>query len=287
MTTLFYDYRNQFFAIAQKAALAILSAKKEGTVVQQKADASPVTQADLAANQVITDGLIQLGQQASVQIPIISEESENIPWAIRKNWTTCWMVDPLDGTREFIAGSSEYTINIALIHNGAPVAGLVMVPETDLYYFGAQGYGSFKFQGKNLPSEISDHWHPIFGKETNSTKIVLRSRFHFDVATQNFIEAISTAIPGITQKTMGSSLKFCEIASGAASVYPKFGTTMEWDTAAGDAICRSAGCAVLNSQTGQLLRYNRSDLTNPHFLALTPTFRNLYEHLQIESSATT
>ncbi len=259
----------QHLKIAIKAA--ILAGKEIMKVyvhdfdVILKSDHSPLTEADQAANKVI----VILLQQTPV--PIISEENKQIPYEIRKDWKSCWIVDPLDGTKEFIKKNDEFTVNIALVKEGLPALGVILVPATgELYYAIVDEGKAFKVQLRD-DEEAMDS---LFAKAKPITPFihpnllrVVASRSHLNEATSQFMEQMereSKRPPEIVSK--GSSLKFCLIAEGLADVYPRFAPTMEWDTAAGHAICKAVGIPVLDMNTGLEMKYNKKNLLNNHFL---------------------
>lgn len=218
--------------------------------VQEKSDNSPVTKADLAANEVISEKL------KSTKIPILSEEDKAIPFKVRSKWKRCWLVDPLDGTKEFIKRNGEFTVNIALIEDNQPVLGVVYIPVKKQLYFGGIGMGAFsQFSGESaIPMERSSS--PSFGIR------IVTSRSHLNQETKDYIENFEEAavIPS------GSSLKFMLIAENKADIYPRFGPTMEWDTAASHAILRGMGIEILNTEDQRPLTYNKKDLHNPFFI---------------------
>ncbi|MFI5150612.1 MAG: 3'(2'),5'-bisphosphate nucleotidase CysQ [Bacteroidia bacterium] len=235
--------------------------------VEYKSDASPLTAADKNAHNRIADALDPLG------IPLLSEEGRDIPYAERKNWKQLWIVDPLDGTKEFVKRNGEFTVNIALIENQQPVLGVIYQPTTGLLYFGSRGTGSFKRSDcdteeiKNtsldelmLRSDRLPQPHP------SSSLRVLASRSHMNKETSNYIETLGTKGKPVSLLNAGSSLKFCLIAEGKADLYPRFGPCSEWDTAAGQAIVECAGGKVIDFQTRLPLVYNRQDILNKAFL---------------------
>ena len=232
--------------------MAIYSKKDLG--VELKADESPLTLADQAANEVICRALEKL----SVQYPIISEENKAVPYETRKNYDYHWLVDPLDGTKEFIKRNGEFTVNIALIHAGKPVMGVVYVPCFDETYWGAEGVGAFlEANGKTTRLEV-----PAFKLADEGLNVVC-SRSHLNDDTQAFVDKLKN--PSLVPT--GSSLKFLIIAKGEAHVYPRLGPTMEWDTAAAQAVLEQAGGSVIDEETKQPLRYNKENLLNPYFIA--------------------
>ena len=213
--------------------------------VEYKLDHSPLTQADLASHQILETGLARLEPHC----PVLSEESVEIPYDERKYWRHFWMVDPLDGTREFLRRTGEFTVNIALIEDGHPVLGVVYAPVIDRLYFAARGAGAYRTDGEaTTPIKVAP-------STTGSTRCVV-SRSHGAEQNTN----------GYETRVMGSSLKFCLIAEGAADIYPRNGPTMEWDTAAAHCILEEAGGSITDLE-GNPLRYNKNILQNPGFVA--------------------
>ena len=237
--------------------------------LQRKADASPVTQADIDASQIIERALGELPWQ----LPVISEESEPAPYDLRRHWHRYWLVDPIDGTREFIDGSDEYTVNIALIEDGQPRWGAVYQPVAGAYYWGGGEIGAWL--GHKNPRRL--RCDDISARLAASEALrVLTSRRHGTAALDRWwteLERLYTA----RRIACGSSLKFCVIASGGADLYPRFGHTSEWDTAAGQAVLEGAGGAIVSSD-GNELAYNRKpSLLNSEFLALGASAGTLLE----------
>jgi 3'(2'), 5'-bisphosphate nucleotidase len=227
-----------------------------------KDDKSPVTLADLESNQFISESI------RSANIPVLSEESVTISWEIRKKWNKCWLIDPLDGTKEFIHKRDEFTINIALIESKTPVLGVVYAPVLNLLYYGMKSLGSYKVNlipGMSV-SSIKQNAIRINSGEPSQPLKLIASRSHFTDETSRFVVRLSdyTRIEQLSPR--GSSLKLCMIAEGSADIYPRFGPTMEWDTAAGQAIVFNAGGTVLDTTTCQSLVYNKKDLKNPYFI---------------------
>jgi 3'(2'), 5'-bisphosphate nucleotidase len=245
--------RDGVIAITRQAAAAILTVYDSEFAVQHKDDRSPLTAADLAAHRCIVEGLRAL----TPDIPVLSEESRDADIAERRAWTRLWLVDPLDGTREFIKRNGEFTVNIALIEGGAAVFGVIQQPVTGALWHGMPGHGTFRRDGDAdvairacIPAA--------------SPLRIAASRSHRDARTQ----ALLDALPGSEVVGCGSSLKFCRLAEGAIDLYPRFGPTSEWDTAAGQAILEAAGGAVLDLR-GRPFRYNQRDgLLNGDFIAL-------------------
>lgn len=241
----------------------IMNIYKRDFEVQFKEDTSPLTEADQAANKVIVDLLAQ------TPYPIISEENKQLPYEKRKNWTSCWIVDPLDGTKEFIKKNDEFTVNIALVENGVPIMGVIFVPATAQLYFAIVEEGkSFKctLENKNIDT-IFEQAVVVSPKNHPTLLRVVGSRSHMNDDTLNFLETLKNKSKKEIQiVSKGSSLKLCLVAEGAADVYPRFAPTMEWDTAAGHAICKAAGVQVVDQQTAKEMSYNKENLLNNYFL---------------------
>jgi len=222
--------------------------------IESKADDSPLTIADRASNEIINDGL----QNLSESYPIVSEENPDIEYSIRKEYDRFWLVDPLDGTKEFIKRNGEFTVNIALIEFGYPIMGVVYVPATEELYYSYSGNGAHK-RKRNTDHPISCQSFTL--KDSNLN--VVSSRSHINADTQDFLDRLKK--PKIVPK--GSSLKFLIMAEGKADIYPRLGPTMEWDTGAAQAILEEAGGLVINSENYERLKYNKPSLLNPHFIA--------------------
>ena len=239
--------------IAKEAGDAIMQIYKQDFEVEYKQDNSPLTLADKKANDIIENGLNKL----SVNFPILSEEGKEIPYEVRKRWEYFWLVDPLDGTKEFVKKNGEFTVNIALICKGAPVLGVVYAPALDVCYWAKQDEGAFK-DGQKLPLKTES--------QRNTYKIVA-SRSHMSDETQAFIDAIDTD----KEKeliSIGSSLKICLVAEGEADIYPRLGKTMEWDTGAAHAIACEASFSLNrydNFVYSEQL-YNKNKLLNDWFV---------------------
>ena len=249
------ELREAVIAIACRAAGEILDVYASEFAITRKDDRSPLTAADLASHRCIVEGLRAL----TPDIPVLSEESRDIDIARRREWTTLWLVDPLDGTREFIKRNGEFTVNIALIKDGVATFGVIQQPVTGVLWHGALGGGAFRRERSEESEEI-----PIRVRTPATMPLrVAASRSHRDERTQ----ALLDALPDSQAVACGSSLKFCRIAEGGIDLYPRFGPTSEWDTAAGQAILEAAGGAVLDPR-GRPLRYNQRDtLLNGDFLA--------------------
>lgn len=233
--------------------------------VEYKDDKSPLTQADKNANELINEHLVATG------IPVISEESKELPYAVRKHWQTCWIVDPLDGTKEFVKRNGEFTVNIALVEQGKPKLGVIYVPVEKILYYGLVDEGkSFKaVVDSKIPNleEIINIASEIRPSNTAKGKIrVVGSRSHMNEETLEFVEGLKEQFNSIEIVSKGSSLKFCLVAEGNADLYPRFAPTYEWDTAAGQAICEAVGLQVLSVSSNKPLLYNKENLLNPGFI---------------------
>ncbi len=245
--------------IVKQAGEAVLRVYGREFAVDSKADDSPVTEADLAAHRVIADGL----RAAWPSIPVLSEESSVLAGhERRRTWRRCWLVDPLDGTKEFVSRNGQFTVNVALIERGRPAAGVVYAPVWDWLYWGGPGRGAFKSCGGGPPDEIRCRPEPSAGRIR-----VVRSRSHLNAETARVLRRLEQRFDEVSQIAMGSSLKICLIAEGRADLYPRLGPTMEWDTAAAHAVLAGAG-GRLEACPGRCeLAYNKADLRNPWFVA--------------------
>ena len=254
MSEAFESLAGRVVAIARAAGREILEVYARGaTATTLKADDSPLTAADLRSQRLIMSALAAL----TPGVPVLSEEADRPPWAERSRWTRHWLVDPLDGTREFLSRNGEFTVNIALIEAHAPVLGIVHVPVSDTTYRGIPGEGAWREVG-GAPSQALH----AATRAADPVRVV-GSRSHRGDSLAGFLERLGRH----ELKAVGSSLKFCMIAEGAADVYPRLGPTSEWDTAAGHAVAVAAGGAVVELD-GQPLRYNtREGLLNPFFVA--------------------
>lgn len=242
-------------SLAKQAGKQILSIYHSDFTVEYKADKSPVTAADMAAHHTICQGLKQL----TPEIPILSEELTITDFAERQHWQRYWLIDPLDGTKEFLEKNGEFTINIALIENHVPTLGVIYAPAFDFCYFAGADQGAFK-QIAEQEAELlqTSSW------KKDSSIIIAMSRRHGTDSLQHFF----TQFPALSLIRCGSSLKFCWLAEGFADVYPRFSPTSEWDTAAGQCILKEAGGTLIDSQ-GQILRYNtKPSVRNTAFLAV-------------------
>jgi 3'(2'), 5'-bisphosphate nucleotidase len=238
--------------IARRAGAAILEAYDAGEIaVTDKADASPLTQADLRSHRTIVDGLRHL----TPAWPVLSEESASIDYAERSRWSRYWLVDPLDGTREFVSHNGEFTVNIALIDGHDPVLGIVFAPARDLLYYGIPGVGAFRVHNNEGATPI------VVRRHAASPLRIVGSRSH----RGDSLDRLLSQVGPHELIAIGSSLKLCMVAEGSADLYPRLGPTSEWDTAAAHAVVLAAGGYVTDT-TGAPLTYNKPDLLNPHFL---------------------
>ena len=247
-----------------KAGEAIMKVYSNKIDVVYKEDESPLTLADKNANKIINKYLVKS------KIPIISEENKILTYEERKNWKQCWIVDPLDGTKEFIKRNGEFTVNIALIKNNKPIIGVIYVPVSKTLYFtsdnSSKSYKAILKTNTIIIDEIFNNAVQIFPTQKNNNILrIVGSRSHLNDTTKNYISKIEKKNKTrIVSK--GSSLKFCLVAEGEAEIYPRFAPTMEWDTAAGQAICEAVGVKVTDVTTNEPLKYNKQNLLNPHFL---------------------
>jgi 3'(2'), 5'-bisphosphate nucleotidase len=249
---------------ALEASKAILEIYHSGASdIEIKGDKSPLTRADTASHDVIMSYL------EATDIPVLSEEGRDIPYQERKDWKQLWIVDPIDGTKEFIKRNGDFTVNIALIENNRPLMGVIFVPVTGDLYFSSKELGAFKVavhledydvevllsKGNKLPLQRED-----------KTFTIVASRSHMSAETREYIHQMREIHGDVKLISKGSSLKLCMVAQGAANCYPRFAPTMEWDTAAGQAICEHAGFEVIDWDTKKNMLYNREELLNNWFL---------------------
>lgn len=235
--------------------------------IERKADNSPLTIADRKAHEAIEAIL------SKTPFPILSEEGKHLDYSVRQGWEMLWVVDPLDGTKEFIKRNGEFTVNIALIKNSVPVLGVIYVPVKKDLYFAVEGVGAYKCSGLiGLEDDSVTFKHMIKDSERiplNDPKdhfIVVASRSHLSPETEEYIAELKKKHGGVELISSGSSIKICLVAEGIADVYPRFAPTMEWDTAAGHAIARAAGMEVYQFGKNEPLQYNKENLLNPWFI---------------------
>ncbi len=262
---------NELMNVAVNAAIdagnVILNIYNTDFDVEYKKDESPLTLADLKANELIKSRL------DTTSIPVLSEEGKTTPYSERKNWKRLWIVDPLDGTKEFVKKNGEFTVNIALVENNKTVAGVVYAPVLDILYVGINGEGAYKIENASGKKD------KIFDFMNKTTKLpfktnrnyygVVASRSHMNDETARFIEELKAAHSNIEIVSKGSSLKLCLVAEGAADIYPRFAPTSEWDTAAGHAVVKAAGGNVFQAanRTKEVV-YNKEDILNPWFIVV-------------------
>jgi len=235
--------------------------------VNLKSDRTPLTLADKVAHEVIKESL------SKTYIPVLSEEGRNILFEERKNWEYFWIVDPLDGTKEFIKRNGEFTVNIALLQNGYPILGVIYVPVTNELYYSLEGRGAYKESGISNVNIKDFKAENLFRQETKLPQsisrkevVVVESRSHTSTETYEYIEMLSKKVGDIKTIPCGSSLKMCMIAEGNADIYPRLSLSSEWDTAAGQAIVEGAGFQVISYETNERIRYNKEELLNPWFI---------------------
>ena len=255
---------NTAITAALEAGKAILEIYHSGEFdIETKGDNSPLTRADTASHKEIMSFLTK------IDIPVLSEEGKAISYEVRKDWNQLWIVDPIDGTKEFIKRNGEFTVNIALIENQKPLIGVIFVPVTGDLYFSSEEIGTFKatvdlknydvetllLKGNKLPLERED-----------KTFTIVASRSHMSPETETFVQEMRDIHGEVNLISKGSSLKLCMVAEGTANCYPRFAPTMEWDTAAGQAICEHAGFQVIDWKTKENILYNRKELLNNWFL---------------------
>lgn len=247
--------RDSLMAIAKEAGAAILSVYEKDFEVEYKDDRSPLTEADRLSHERIVEGLAAL----DASIPVLSEEGKDIPYEERVNWQRFWLVDPLDGTKEFVKRNGEFTVNIALIEQGYPVLGVIYVPVTDVLYYGEAGKEAVKIASGSMPQTLAVR------KPESGAITIVESRSHPSPELESFMSELQQKYSSIDRISKGSSLKFCAVAEGSAHLYPRMGPTMEWDTAAGQAIVEAAGGSVkwLN---GERVHYNKEILRNDFFI---------------------
>ncbi|HOP46062.1 MAG TPA: 3'(2'),5'-bisphosphate nucleotidase CysQ [Desulfobacteraceae bacterium] len=254
-------------AAAIEAGAAVLEIYRQAFAVEEKADKSPLTIADKRSHEIIEARL------ATFKFPLLSEEGKHLDYALRKNWDFFWIVDPLDGTKEFIKKNDEFTVNIALIQKNAPVMGVIYVPVLRQLYFAAREAGAFRITldgDKNIDGMPLDRFialaTPIHaGIIEGRPFTIVGSRSHATKELEEYVEKKRKEYGDLDFIPAGSSLKFCRVAEGSADVYPRLGPTMEWDTAAGHIIAECAGASVFRADNSEAMRYNKEDLLNPWF----------------------
>lgn len=264
---------------ATKAGEAILAVYQGDIDASYKDDKTPLTLADERAHAIIENHLLG-------EIPILSEEGRHAPYNERKGWEYFWLVDPLDGTKEFIKKRGEFTVNIALIHKNRPVLGVVFVPAGGSLYFAAEGIGAYKLKSAEIDSADLDRILDVAkklpldqpGNRSGSKLRIVGSRSHATKGLEAFVQRVKEKYGDVEFVQAGSALKFGLIAEGSADIYPRFGPTMEWDTAAGQCVVEQSGGAVLRLNEKTPLDYNKRDLHNPNFICIGKHSRDL-DHL--------
>ena len=255
---------------ASKAIMEIYQESDFGVSI--KDDSSPLTKADLASNAVIHKILDKTG------IPFLSEEGKGIPYQKRKDWEYLWVVDPLDGTKEFIKRNGEFTVNIALVNFGKPVLGVVAIPAQNIFYYAMKGFGAYKMDKKtfneyqNQDGLLENHGDKLPLQSLPHKITVVGSRSHSSEETESFIKDIKRVYGEVEFLSKGSALKLCMIAEGKAHVYPRLAPTMEWDTAAGHVLILESGGGLLEFESKNEMMYNRENLRNPWFVAYAKGF---------------
>ena len=245
-------------SIAKKAGDEIMKIYQQDFDVDYKADNSPLTKADIKSNEIITESLKDLYPE----IPILSEENKEVPYNIRRNWEYFWLIDPLDGTKEFVKKNGEFTVNIALIHKNTPVLGVIYAPALEILYYAQKEKGAFKQEKNKKPQRL-----PIYKHTNNDTLKVIVSKSHYNQETKYFVDNLKNKYKKTIEFIrIGSSLKLCLIAEGKADIYPRLAPTMEWDIAAGQAIVEQAGGEIVEFKTQTPLKYNKQNLLNPWFV---------------------
>jgi len=249
---------DRILGAAVTAGSVIMEIYERDFEVDFKSDQSPLTEADRQANSVIMDSL----STHYPHIPIISEENKEVAYAERSEWEQFWLVDPLDGTKEFIKKNGEFTVNIALIKKGLPVAGIVYRPVERISYSAESGSGAFRTLIGREAQRIHNDKHYLDQEKVS----VVASRSHITPEVADFVEKLKESGKEVNLISVGSSLKLCLVAEGSANVYPRFGPTMEWDTGAAHAVVLESGRDVISHETGESLLYNKPSLLNPWFI---------------------
>lgn len=256
---------NTVIKAALNAGKAILEVYESEFAVEHKDDKSPLTLADKRGHEEIVKVLESTG------LPVLSEEGRSIPYEERSQWPMFWMVDPLDGTKEFVKRNGEFTVNIALIDGGDPVLGVIYVPVKHVLYFAHKGFGAYKEQNVETYDgrsayQRAENAERLPAERNNRNYTVVASRSHMSSETEAFIEGRRAEHGALELTSIGSSLKICLVAEGSADVYPRYAPTMEWDTAAGHAIAVCAEKDILDKTTGKSMVYNKPDLLNNWFI---------------------
>lgn len=286
-----YDHLLTALLASKEAGLAVLDVYNQDFDVSYKEDKSPLTLADQRSHNIIVD---HLNDPSGKSLPILSEEGKDIPFEQRRAWEYFWLIDPLDGTKEFIKRNGEFTVNIALIYQHRPVLGVIFAPVNNVFYFAAEDFGAYRLKNSNaidllkgkasgikrdsVLKEIIKHSDRLPHYNTpldthDSRLVIVGSRSHPSKEFEAFVETMRKKHENVKVVSSGSSLKLCLVAEGKADIYPRLGPTMEWDTAAGQAIVEQANGSVLNYETCEPLQYNKKNLLNSWFIVKTQ--RNL------------
>lgn len=258
------NYIEKAIQASIKAGVEIMKIYSKDFAIEFKDDKSPLTEADKISNQIICEEL-------QGTFPIISEENKTVEYPIRQSWDTCWLIDPIDGTKEFIKKNGEFTVNIALIKNGTPILGVVYLPAKQTLYFASEDLGSFKYVFTD--SEFNTELEHLLNQSIRlkdqlppDKYTIVASRSHMSAETEEFIEDCKKNHGEVELISSGSSIKLCLVAERSAHVYPRIAPTMEWDTAAAHAVAKYAGCKVKSYLDGSELIYNKENLLNPYFI---------------------
>ncbi|WP_282039765.1 3'(2'),5'-bisphosphate nucleotidase CysQ [Saccharicrinis aurantiacus] len=269
------DLLNKAIEATVNAGKAIMEIYRSGDFgVEIKGDNSPLTLADKAAHNIIVEAL------TSTQIPILSEEGKHDSYESRKDWDKLWVVDPIDGTKEFIKKTGEFTVNIALVENNYPVLGVVFVPAKGELYYGSLEEGAFKvilsgnWENENCSSFLNQEKVKLPSRANNVSLQVMASVSHLSKETEEFVDLLKNEYGSIDFLSVGSSLKICKVAEGVADIYPRLGPTMEWDTAAGQAVAEAAGARFINWKSELRFDYNRANLLNDWFVVYGPKIKD-------------
>lgn len=250
---------------AGKEILEVYNDPASDFQIEKKADNSPLTLADRKAHEVIMTYL------QDTKYPVLSEEGKHLPYKERSGWHTLWIVDPLDGTKEFIKRNGEFTVNIALVEKGTPVFGVIYVPVQQTLYWGELAMGAYKMEaitsrnGRSLEEMIKSTRQLPCLKDGDAF-VIVASRSHLSLETEEYIEKKRKVHSHVEIVSVGSSIKICWVSEGVADEYPRFAPTMEWDTAAGHAIAKAAGAEIYQAGKEEPLVYNKPDLLNPWFI---------------------
>lgn len=250
---------------AGEVILSIYNDPASDFEIEKKADNSPLTIADRKAHEIIA------GYLQNTPYPLLSEEGKHLPYTERHVWDTLWIVDPLDGTKEFIKRNGEFTVNIALVHNSIPVMGMIYLPVKKELYFAEETLGAYRLsditsRGEASLEDLTNAAVRLPDKNEHDKFTIVASRSHLSPETEEYIEKMKDIHSNVELISSGSSIKICLVAEGKADVYPRFAPTMEWDTAAGHAIARAAGMEIYQAGEEEPLLYNKEDLLNPWFI---------------------